>query len=553
MSSIPAEGYGERRSRAIDVATAIVDLAPDALLCIDMAGVITLVNGQVERLFGYDRAELVGQLVDVLVPQRARAVHPRDRAKYFEDPSPRPMGAGRRLTAVRKDGTEFPVDISLSSIATDEGLLVLAAVRDISERLEIESERAALKAKLRQTQSEEARAVLEAKLNQAQRLETVGQLAGGIAHDFNNLLAGIRNYSTLATDEIHDLAMRLGLENDQDVLVLRQDVDQITAIAQHAVHLTRQLLIFSRREVVQPEVLDLNEVVTEMENLLHRTIGEAIDLKSVLEPDLPPVLIDRGQLEQIIMNLAVNARDAMTQGGVLRIETTGFDVDESYAELRTISPGLYARLTVADSGVGMEPEVRARALEPFFSTKEKGKGSGLGLATVYGIVTQTEGDIMIYSEPALGTTVRVLLPFADPMARPAKRPISSALVSSSSNETVLLVEDEEAVRESTRRILERNGYRVLAASNPDEALEISRAHGGPIALMLTDVVMPGRSGKALAADILRMRPAIKVVFMSGYGHDVIVHQGVLEEGVALIEKPFGANELLLGIAQAIHS
>lgn len=547
-----AAGSVSRGQDSIDVATAIVDSAPDALVCVNASGVVTLVNRQVERLFGYDSVELVGQPIEMLVPLGARRLHVKDRAEYFANPSPRPMGAGRRLAAVRKDGTEFPVDISLSSFSTEEGVVVLAAVRDISERLEIESERAALEARLVLAQREEERAVLEAKLHQAQRLETVGQLAGGVAHDFNNLLAGIMNYTALVAEGVDDLSARLGLDDDGDVRTIRQDLSEITGVAQRAVQLTRQLLIFSRREVVQPEVLDLNAIVTDMEKLLRRTIGEAIDLSSALQRDLPHVLIDRGQLEQVIMNLAVNARDAMPQGGILRIETSIFEVDEEQAKHRPVAPGWYARLTVSDSGLGMAPEVRERALEPFFSTKEKGKGSGLGLATVYGIVTQAAGDIVIYSEPGLGTTVRVLLPLADEreaIARPAPSPAPIGRP----NETILLVEDEEIVREPTRRILERHGYTVLSASNADDAVTISKAHAGQITVLLTDVVMPGRSGKELAAEMEQLRPGLKVLFMSGYGEDVIVHQGFLEEGITLIEKPFSADQLLRGLAKVVDS
>ncbi|HEX4654338.1 MAG TPA: PAS domain S-box protein [Mycobacteriales bacterium] len=522
---------------------ALLEAAPDAIVAVDEGGVIHLANQQAEVLFGYSREELVGSLIDTLVPDRIRQVHPGHRAKYFATPAARPMGAGLQLAARRKDGTEFPVDISLSAMETEDGVLVSAAVRDITDRKRAEAEQSRLQAQLQKAQRDEERAVLEGQLHQAQRLESVGQLAGGIAHDFNNLLAGIMNYATLVADGIRDKAAHLQLVDDEDFKVIATDVDEITKVARRAADLTHQLLIFSRREVVQPEVLDLNLIVDEMEKLLARTIGERIDLATRLEVGLPPVLVDRGQIEQVLMNLAVNARDAMPTGGRLAIETSTFEAEHDYAEIHRIAPGGYVQLTVADSGSGMPTEVQARAFEPFFTTKAKGEGSGLGLATVYGIVTQAGGDVVIYSESGLGTTIRVHLPVTDSaVVAPSIR--SETSTRAGTGETILLVEDEEMIREPARRILARNGYHVLAAPDADEALAIAKEHGGSIDLLLTDVVMPGRSGKELAEDVRNLNDRIRVLFMSGYSYDVIVHQGVLEEGVQLIEKPFAAESLL---------
>ncbi|MDQ1698449.1 MAG: hypothetical protein QOG34_312, partial [Frankiaceae bacterium] len=283
---------------------ALLEAAPDAIIAVDSAGVIQLANRQAEVLFGYSREELVGSALDLLVPDRVRPVHPNHRAKYFASPTARPMGAGLQLAARRKDGTEFPVDISLSAMDTEDGVLVSTAVRDITDRKRAEAEQAELQRQLQKAQRDEERAVLEAQLHQAQRLESVGQLAGGIAHDFNNLLAGIMNYATLVADGVREKAGQLQLVADEDFRVIATDADEIIKVARRAADLTHQLLIFSRREVVQPEVLDLNSVVDEMERLLARTIGERIDLATLLAAGLPSILADRGQIEQVLMNLA---------------------------------------------------------------------------------------------------------------------------------------------------------------------------------------------------------------------------------------------------------
>jgi PAS domain S-box-containing protein len=530
----------------------LLEAAPDAIVAVDSGGVIQLANRQAEAMFGYRRDELIGHELDMLVPERAVAVHPAHRADYFAHPAVRQMGAGLELTARRRDGTEFPVDISLSSLETEDGILVSAAVRDVTERKRAQAEHARLEAELQRVQRDEERAVLEAQLHQSQRLESIGQLAGGIAHDFNNLLAGIMNYAALVTTGLSDITARLGIASDSEVVTLAQDVAEITKVAVRAAQLTHQLLIFSRREVVKPEVLDLNTVVTDMQNLLGRIIGEAIDLRVDLHGDLPRVKADRGQIEQVLMNLAVNARDAMARSGRLVVETAPFEVDADYGHQYDLAPGPYVRLSVSDTGTGMTPEVTRRAFEPFFTTKPKGEGSGLGLATVYGIVTQTGGNIVIYSESDLGTTIRVSLPASRENAIPSSAaPIER--LPDARNETILLVEDEDIVREPARRMLVRHGYTVLPAANADEAVGLARDHAGEIDLLLTDVVMPGRSGKALAADLAELEHGIKVLYMSGYSQDIIVHQGILEEGVNLIEKPFAAQNLLRQVREVLDA
>jgi PAS domain S-box-containing protein len=531
------------RHRAEKQFRGLLEAAPDAIVAVDGDGLIRLVNRQAEVRLGYEREELIGQPVELLVPERVRAVHPSHRAGYFQNPTARPMGAGWELAARRKDGTEFPVDVSLSSLETEDGVLVSAAMRDITDRKRIEEEQAKLKAQLQQAQRDDERAVLETELHQAQRLESVGQLAGGVAHDFNNLLGAIMCYAGLASDSISEQMTRRGLDNDEDFVTLAEDVEEITKVAKRGADLTHQLLIFSRREVMTPEVLDLNSIVLDMEKLLRRTIGENIEPRTVLAPNLLRTKADRGQVEQVLMNLVVNARDAMPKGGKLAIETADFDADKPYARTHSIAVGRYVRLSVSDTGEGMTPEVSARAFEPFFTTKPKGSGTGLGLATVYGIAKQAGGDVVIDSEPGLGTTIKVNLP-ATAESASAPRHARQATSLESTGETVLLVEDEEIVREPTRRMLVRHGYTVLTAANAEEALRIARQHVGQIHLLLTDVVMPGRSGKELSAEIARLSSETKVLFMSGYSHDVIVHQGQLEEGVNLIEKPFSAERLL---------
>ena len=393
---------------------------------------------------------------------------------------------------------------------------------------------------------EEARAHLEAQLHQAQRLESIGQLAGGIAHDFNNLLAGIMNYAELVAAGLEGIEGRHG--PSPEVALVQADAGEILTVARRAADLVRQLLIFSRREVTSPVVLDLNDVVLDMEKLLVRTIGEDVDLQSSLRDGLPRTRIDRGQLEQVLMNLVVNARDAMPDGGRLTLMTSEFHADASYAAAHAVSPGLYVRLTVSDTGHGMPIEVAQRAFEPFFTTKGRDKGTGLGLATVYGIVTQAGGDVSIYSEQGLGTTVRVNLPATtDAVAVGEGAP---AVPAEGRGEVILLVEDEEMVREPARRLLAQRGYRVLVAGSADEALEVA-AGAEHLDLLLTDVVMPGLSGKELAELLAERRPGLPVLYMSGYSQDVIAHQGVLEEGVALVEKPFVAHDLLEAVRERL--
>ncbi|MCU1284731.1 MAG: multi-sensor hybrid histidine kinase [Acidobacteriales bacterium] len=384
------------------------------------------------------------------------------------------------------------------------------------------------------------RRALEEQLRQSQKMEAVGRLAGGVAHDFNNLLTVIKGYSELMLEEL------------KDADPLRGEVEEIKKAADRAAGLTRQLLAFSRQQVLAPKVLDLNAVVGNMDKLLKRLLGEDIALYSVLESGLGRVKADPGQVEQVIMNLAVNARDAMPRGGKLTVETANIELDEAYAhEHMGAKPGSYVMLAVSDTGTGMTPQVRQRIFEPFFTTKELGKGTGLGLSTVYGIVKQSEGYIWVYSEIAVGTSFKVYLPRVD---APAEAAHVRTLARSAyrGTETVLLVEDEDGVRALVRQVLHKNGYTVLEARHGGEALLHCERHKGQIELLLTDVILEQMSGTELAARLATIRPDMKVLYISGYTDDAIVHHGVLTQGTHFLQKPFTTESLAKKIRQVLE-
>jgi PAS domain S-box-containing protein len=427
----------------------------------------------------------------------------------------------------RKDGNRIWVDMNVHSIRDERGEPVLEGfVQETTER----------------HRGEEERQALEHQLAQSQKIEAVGQLAGGIAHDFNNLLTTITGYIEL-------LLSSLAADDPR-----RSHAEQVRRSAQRAAALTQQLLAFSRRQVLEPKTLDLNEVVSGIEEMLRRLIGEHIELRTRRAPDIWPVRADPGQLEQAIMNLVVNARDAMPGGGRLTIETANAELDSAYVGIHmSVEPGGYAMIAVTDSGIGMTPEVRARLFEPFFTTKEQGKGTGLGLSTTYGIVKQSGGYIWCYSEPGTGTTFKIYLPRADKAAAPAPQappPIATSPLPVC--ETILLVEDEPEVRSLVQRLLKMQGYTVVAAANPDEALAIIRDFKGQIDLMVTDVVMPGMSGRQLAERLAKILPDLKVLFVSGYTDDAIVHHGFLDPGTAFLQKPFTPQALARKVREVIE-
>jgi signal transduction histidine kinase len=384
------------------------------------------------------------------------------------------------------------------------------------------------------------RKLLEAQLRQVQKMEAVGQLAGGVAHDFNNLLTAILGYSNLLLEE-----------SDTDASA-RRDIDEIRKAAESATSLTSQLLAFSRRQILEPQILDLTEVVARMDSLLKRLISENVRLVSRLSPSLHRVSADRGQIEQIILNLALNARDAMPTGGRLTIETANVELDETYiTEHPGASTGKHAMLAVSDTGIGMDPLTQARVFEPFFTTKPRGKGTGLGLATVYGIVKQSGGSIWVYSEPRHGTTFKIYLPAAPDQSAPAV--VTARPTTVDGTETILLTEDQPEVRSIARAILTRHGYTVLSASSGAEALRILAEYRDPIDLLLTDVVMPSMSGPDLTRHVQSTYPEIAVLFMSGYTDDTIVRHGVLETGVAFIQKPFTPAGLLRKVRDVLDT
>jgi PAS domain S-box-containing protein len=533
------------RQRAEAMFRGLLEAAPDGIVGVTHDGRIALLNAQAERLFGYHRDELLGQSVDILVPERIRSAHPGHRGHYFGNPKARPMGQGMALAAVRKDGTEFPAEISLSALETDQGTIVSAAIRDVTERLEAQAVRERLAA-----QAE--RDAAERRMQHTRRLESLGQLAGGVAHDFNNILAVIANYAELITDSLDTPD-----PSAQDIADARTDLAQISRAAERATRLTKQLLAFGRRDVTQAEVLSLDHVIGDVEQMLRRTLGEHIHLITQLDRDLWPVWADPSQIEQILVNLAVNARDAMPTGGTLSIDTANIELEDDDVAGSPLTPGRYVRLRVSDTGGGMPADVVERAFEPFYTTKPQGAGTGLGLATVYGIATAAGGSIRLYSEPGIGTTVTIVLPVTDAaVATPAvaRETETGPPASSGSGEqaTILLVEDEDALRDATARILTRAGYQVLAADGGVQALHIARTSPDPIDLLLTDVIMPEMLGNEVARQVQVIRPEIPVLYMSGYAQPVLAAQGTLQAGITMVEKPFTSRDLLDRVHAVLH-
>ncbi|WP_189172334.1 PAS domain S-box protein [Pilimelia anulata] len=526
----------------------LLEAAPDATIGVTSGGRIVMANAQAERLFGYARDELIDQPIEILIPPETRERHLTLKEHYFRNPQPRQMGDLRtELRAQRKDGSQFPAEIALNSFKSGDGLLVSASVRDITDRVAVATENERLR-------SRAERERLEAQLQQAQRLESLGQLAGGVAHDFNNLLGIIQTCCEFVREELaHPMA---GGDSAARTAALREDIDRIHGAAKRGTALTRQLLTFGRRDVVRPEVLNINAVVRGLEPLLRRAVSERIDLRTDLDGDLSGVYMDPGQLEQILMNVAVNAAHAMPDGGTLRITTANITVGEEFrAQHPAAQPGDHVMVTLIDSGTGMPPEVIAHAFDPFFTTKPAGEGSGLGLATVYGIVSHYGGHLWLESEPGHGTTVAFVIPTArkgTTSTAPTPAALGQPGADTGAGETILVVEDEAALAAVLTRMLENSNYQVIPASNGTEALDIVRsAH--TIDLLVTDVVMPGMQGPELATACRRIRPTMPVIYMSGYAKSLLTEQGTLPPGVQLISKPFTQPDFLNTVKAALHT
>ncbi|HEV8266253.1 MAG TPA: response regulator [Gemmatimonadales bacterium] len=494
---------------------ALVEHSWDAVALFAPDGTVLYGSPATTRLLGYDLAEFVGR-------NALDLIHPDDRATLVErlgEAAARPRHRVDVMARVRhKDGSWRYLEGVFTNLLDDPSVgAIVNNYRDATERRSLEEQ-----------------------VIQAQKMEAVGRLAGGVAHDFNNILTAITGYTDL-------LLADLPADDPR-----RADVDEIHRAAQRAAALTQQLLAFSRRQVMQPRVLELNALVGDIEKMLRRLIGEDIALTTVLEPEAGNVRADPNQLQQVLLNLAVNARDAMPGGGRLTIETRSAQLDASYAsEHRSVAPGRYALLAVSDTGVGMTEATRSRLFEPFFTTKEMGKGTGLGLATVYGIVKQSGGHIWVYSEPDHGTTFKIYLPRVDEPAEPLEMLVAASPERLDGTETILLVEDETAVRAVARLLLERQGYTVLEAPNGPAALALLDAGAVGVDLLLTDVVMPGMSGRALAERVTALWPGVRVIFTSGYTDDAIVRHGVLEPGLDYLQKPYRPDGLLRKVREVL--
>ncbi len=506
----------EERKHAEHRFRMLLETSPTGIVISDRSGRIEDVNAEALRLFGYAREELVGQTIEILVPQRLQHAHQVHRSVYMQDPRRRSMGTGMELFARRKDGTEFPIEVGLGPLATKEGVLVSSAIVDIT-----------------------ARRKMEEQLRLSQRMDAIGRLAGGVAHDFNNLLTVILGNSDVVLDS---------LPHGHPAI---QKLEIIRKAGVSAADLTRQLLAYGRQQLLQPRILDLADTLRKMEVLLRRLIGAKIELKISLDSSLGAIKTDPGQIEQILLNLAVNARDSMPEGGRITIEARNVEIDESYREQHPVAiPGRYVMLAVTDTGCGMDRETQLRIFDPFFTTKELGKGTGLGLATVYGIVKQGGGYIWVYSELEQGSVFKVYLPRVEQSAEPAKPEDEEEVCNGS--ETILLAEDSDPLREMAREYLEGLGYTVLEAASGKDALQRAKDYEGTVHLLLTDVVMPEMSGPELAHQLTLHRPGIKVIFASGYIDDAIARQGILDSTVAFLQKPYRPKALARKIREVLR-
>jgi PAS domain S-box-containing protein len=638
------------------LSSAVLEAVPDAVAAVNQQGVIIQVNSQAESLFGYTRDELIGQRIEMLVPERHRAQHNTHRENFHQKPKIRRMGSGLDLYGRRRDGSEFPVEISLSPVTTPDGMIVLSAIRDISDRKRIEEELRRANEELERRKSRElrdyqtrmalivdssqdaiigknldgiithwnkgaeqmygytppevigkhvsmlappdradeisgimrkirngerieyfeslrvtkdkkklnvsisispihddegrvvgastiarditAQKKVEEQLRQSQKMEAIGRLAGGVAHDFNNLLGIVTACTELLRSRV-----------DSDSL---EYIDNIREAAKRGASLTRQLLAFSRRQPVQKQVLDLNERLREVRKLLSPLMGDDVDVTHLPRSGNAIIEVDPGQLDQVVVNLAINARDAMPRGGKLIIETGVFDFDESFArEHPSMTAGRYVMLAVSDNGIGMDEATKNRVFEPFFTTKETGKGTGLGLATVYGIVKQSGGHIWVYSEVGHGTTFKIYFPSAEKKLETAAAPKEDVLPVRREGVTVLLAEDDIIMRRLTKKMLEEHGYKVIEAVDGESALDAIATSKVPVDITLTDVVMKGMNGPELVLRLIDSYPQMRVVYMSGYTGELVTHHPGVDNGIRLLEKPFTRAALLKTLDEAL--
>ena len=492
-----------------------IDQAGEIILITDAEGNIEYANPAFEKVTGYSRAEVLGKTPRVLKSGKQDAAF---YGSLWGDISSGKTWE-RRMVNKRKDGTFYTEVSTISPVLDAAGRIVnyVAVKRDITEQLRLENQ-----------------------FLQSQKMEAVGVLAGGVAHDFNNILTAIKAYAGFIRNDLPPEAP------------MRADAGEILTAADRAGTLTRQLLAFSRRQILAPRVVDMNKIVGDMTKMLSRVIGEDIKIGTELEPAPCLALVDPGQLEQVVLNLAVNARDAMPKGGKLTLQTAILAGDAGLSAAHPDLPrGPLGCLKVRDTGTGMTGEVKARIFEPFYTTKEQGKGTGLGLSTVFGIVKQSGGEVTVSSEPAKGATFSIYLPLAENTVQDIRANKDGQAAAKTGSETVLLVEDDESLRRLGARILKSSGYTVLAAASGAEALTVLEDHGKPVDLLVTDVVMPGMTGRDLALEIARRKQAGRTLYMSGYTDDAIVKHGVLEPGIAFIYKPFTVEALALKLREVL--
>lgn len=494
---------------------AITDSANDAFILIDDEGCVTYWNMAAEKMLGYSRGEISGKSVDLIIPHRYKEAHAEGFNSFRKTGQGRIVGKTFETSAIRKDGTEFPVDLSIASVRLIDRWHAVGIIRDISERKH-----------------------LEAKLLHIQKLEAIGTLAGGVAHDFNNLLNAILGFGTLIQDRMK--------EDDPNASYLKE----IIRAGERATIVTRGLLAFSRKQVIDTKPVNINGIVSGVGRMLSRVIGEDIELRTRLSDESLTVMADHGQIEQVLMNLATNARDAMPDGGILSIETKAAGLDHEYINAHGYgNPGLYALISVADTGTGMNEKTKERIFEPFFTTKEVGKGTGLGLSIIYGIIKQHNGYINCLSELGKGTAFEIYLPMIRLEAfehETAKLPPPKG-----GTETILVAEDDEPLRRLIKDVFEKFGYIVIAAVDGEDAVNKFTENKEKVRLVILDVIMPNKTGKEAYEAIKKISPGIKTIFVSGYPDDLIKRKGILEEDTTLIIKPVLPNELLRKVREVL--